>query len=287
MKLNSSGDFVFAKHMGGTGNDVGRSLSLDKSGNIYTSGFYLDIADFDPGAGVFNLNSPGTSSVFVSKLNTSGDFVWARSFTGNDQKEGYSITTDSLENIYCSGFFMGTADFDPGAGLFNLTSQGATDIFISKLNSSGNFLWAGSVGSGNPDYGFYSVRVDRENKAYLTGSVSVAADLDPGPGTYQSAKSGSFLLKLGPNATAINQISKNQTVKIYPNPNTGFFKVQVDGEIINGEIRLFNSLGQNIYGQKIIQGMNDIRIYGLVNGLYIYSLFSDNQKIEDGKFIVE
>lgn len=286
-KLNSSGDFVFAKTIGGVSNDVGRSLSVDRSGNIYTTGFYLETADFDPGAGVFNLSSPGTSSIFVSKLNASGNFVWARSFSGSDQKEGYSIAVDTLKNVYSSGFFMGTSDFDPGAGTFHLTSLGATDVFISKLDSSGNFLWAGSVGSINPDYGFYSVRVDRENKAYLTGSVNGPADLDPGPGIYQAAKTGSFLLKLGQNPTAISSISKSQALKVYPNPNAGFFKVQLDGEIIKGEIRLFNSIGQKIYEQKVTQGTNDIHISGLASGLYIYSLLSDNQKIEDGKFIVE
>ena len=55
--------------------------------------------------------------------------------TGYDY--GYSITTDASGNVYTTGWFENTVDFDPGAGTFNLASNGSWDIFIQKLSESG------------------------------------------------------------------------------------------------------------------------------------------------------
>ena len=55
--------------------------------------------------------------------------------TGNDYG-GTSIAIDSNSNVYTTGMFSGTADFDPGAGTFNLTSAGSGDIFVSKLGEA-------------------------------------------------------------------------------------------------------------------------------------------------------
>ena len=67
-------------------------------------------------------------------------------FGGTDQDVGYSVTVDSSGNIYTTGLFQGTVDFDPGAGTANLTSNGLHDVFVLKLNSSGNYVWAKSFG---------------------------------------------------------------------------------------------------------------------------------------------
>jgi len=57
-------------------------------------------------------------------------------------EEGYSVAVDSSGNVYTTGYFEGTVDFDPGAGTTNLTSNGNYDVFVSKLDSSGNLVWA-------------------------------------------------------------------------------------------------------------------------------------------------
>ena len=73
----------------------------------------------------------------MSKLNSSGAYVWAKSFGGSLNGVGRSIAVDSSGNVYTTGFFYGTIDFDPGAGTTNLTSAGQDDVFVSKLNSLG------------------------------------------------------------------------------------------------------------------------------------------------------
>ncbi len=197
-KLDASGNFMWAKKMGGSGDDWGYSITTDTSGNVYTTGVFKETADFDPGAGIFNLTSAGTNDIFILKLDASGNFIWAKSMGGLSQDISYSITTDATGNVYSTGFFQGTADFDPGVGVFNLGSAGGVDIFISKLDASGNFVWAKKIGGTLSDQG-KSITLDTNGNVYITGSFEGTADFNPGAGTFNLTSAGGwdiFILKL-------------------------------------------------------------------------------------------
>jgi len=176
-------NFGFAKKLGGPKDDMGYSIITDTDGNIYTTGSFEETADFDPGNGIFNLNSFGWSDIFISKLDSSGNFLWAKSIgskKGNDR--GCSIALDSKGNVYITGQFGDTMDFDPGSGTFYLPGY-SESLFILKLDSSGNFVWAKAVVS----IGYMDVKsmvIDKKGNIYTTGSFSHTVDFDPGPGVY-------------------------------------------------------------------------------------------------------
>ena len=210
LKLDSLGDFIWAKQLGGTAADVGRTIAVDSSGNVYTAGYFIGRADFDPGAGVENLTSASGSGgtdrdVFVSKLDSSGNFVWAKGLGGTAADESSSIAVDSSGNVYTTGSFNGTVDFDPGAGEANLTSAGGSDGFISKLDSSGNYVWAKSLGDTGFDY-VRSIAVDSSGNVYTTGNFNGTVDFDPGAGVENVTSNGSndvFVLKLTPSGESL------------------------------------------------------------------------------------
>jgi len=152
-KLDLLGNFVWAKQMGGALNDRGYSIAVDGSGNVYTTGYFQDTVDFDPGPGTFNMTSAGLEDIFVSKLDLLGDFVWTKQMGGTSDDNSNSIAVDGSGNVYTTGRFFGTADFNPGAGIFMLTSAGNWDIFISKLDLLGNFVWAKQMGGISLDKG--------------------------------------------------------------------------------------------------------------------------------------
>ena len=93
----------------------------------------------------------GSFDIFISKLDASGNLVWAKNTGSVPGGIGQSIAVDAASNVYTTGYFGGTADFDPGVGIYNLTSAGGADVFITKLDVSGNFVWAKNMGSASGD----------------------------------------------------------------------------------------------------------------------------------------
>lgn len=182
-KYNSSGELLWAKSIG---NDIGsqtKSLKVDGSGNVYITGYFNGIVDFDPGAGSFNLESAGSLEIFFAKYDTNGDFVWAKSIAGEGYDEVASLSLDGSSNVYIAGNFMGTADFDPSGGTTNLTSGLSNyDLFFAKYTTDGNLTWAKNVG-GTDSQDPKAISVDGSGNVYITGRFNSTVDFDPGAGT--------------------------------------------------------------------------------------------------------
>ena len=92
---------------------------MDALGNIYSLGTFEGTADFDPNAAVSNITSSGFYDVFISKLDNSGNFIWAKNLNGIDYEDAFAINTDINGCVVFSGCFSSTVDFNPGAGVFN------------------------------------------------------------------------------------------------------------------------------------------------------------------------
>ena len=157
--------FNWAIGMGGVGNDGARAISTDAVENVYTIGYFAGTVDFDPGTGSFNLTS-NFQDLFISKLDVNGNFVWAKGINSTSSIIGHSIIVDVAGNVYITGDFAGTVDFDPGTSTYNLTSAGNSDIFVSKLDANGNFVWAKSMGGIDDDYP-RSLAVDVDGNVYI------------------------------------------------------------------------------------------------------------------------
>lgn len=172
-------DLAWVKQVGGAGEELSHSITVDASGNIYTCGLFSGTGDFDPGPLVFNLTSNGEYDIFITKFDPAGNFIWAKSMGGANSDQVQPIAVDATGNVYTTGFFFVTVDFDPGAGVYNLTSFGQRDIFISKLDPAGNFIWAKQMGGTDYDHS-WSLALDAAGNVYTTGEfVSTIADFDP------------------------------------------------------------------------------------------------------------
>ena len=188
-KLSGSGAFVWAKLMGGSGSDEGFGITIDASGNIYSTGDFTSSGDFNPGSGTTTLSSAGGSDIYVQKLDNTGAFVWAKSFGGAGSDRGNSIAVDGSGNVITTGYFEVICDFDPGLGVSNLTTNGLKDVFINKLDATGNFSWVKQMGGAADDIG-NSVVVDASGNVYSTGEFSAIVDFDPGAGTTSFTSAG-------------------------------------------------------------------------------------------------
>ncbi|MBA2612310.1 MAG: SBBP repeat-containing protein [Bacteroidetes bacterium] len=200
-KLDASGNFVWVKQIGGNGVDKGNGIAVDASGNIFTTGAYSGTVDFDPNAPVSNLPSSGGTDNFISKLDASGNFVWAKKTGGSNYDESKAIVLDASGNIYTTGEYGGTVDFDPNAGVSNLTSLASLDIFVSKLDASGNFVWAKSIGGTYGSQFAAAIALDATGNVFTTGEFKATPSFPFTAGTttlisFNSSSSDTYISKL-------------------------------------------------------------------------------------------
>lgn len=182
----------WVKKIGSTSDENPQACRLDNSGHVYTIGYFQGTVDFDPTAGVSNLTSNGADDVYIQKLDTMGNFIWAKSFGGPSVEIPYGIAFDANDNIHLTGYYWQTVDFDPNAGVANVTSAGSDDSFVLKLDPNGNFIWVKSFGGTSQERG-YDIQVDASGNVYTTGSLfSWTADFDPGPGVFNLGIVASF-----------------------------------------------------------------------------------------------
>jgi hypothetical protein len=276
-KFNSSGNFEWVKQIGGTDNDFGFSLALDVSGNIYTAGVFEGTVDFDPSVGTNNLTSSGGRDAFISKLDVSGNLIWAKNFGGINDEQARSIAIDASGNVYITGHFEGTADFDPSVGTFSLTSAGDQDIFINKLDVSGNFVWAKRMGGANNDSG-RSLAIDGSGNIYTTGYFRGTTDFDPGSGAFNLTSAGGadiFIHKLDASgnfvwAKQIGSSSDEETLSIAIDGSgniytTGYFQGTLDFDPGAGTFNLNSAGGWDFFVHKMSQSTLSIYEYNTIN----------------------
>lgn len=116
-------------------------------------------------------------------LTNAQTFDWAFSIGGTHYDATYAVAVDGEGNVYVTGNFRNSADFDPGPGSTILTAMGTgTDIYLTKYDRNGSYVWAISIGSGTRDNGGHSIALDKSNNIYIIGSFSGTADFDPGRG---------------------------------------------------------------------------------------------------------
>ncbi|MBW6514657.1 MAG: SBBP repeat-containing protein [Candidatus Syntrophosphaera sp.] len=177
LKLDNSGNWVWALSGGGIYSDEANGIASDQGGNLYLVGSFLDTVAF----GATSLTSHGGCDIFAAKIDPAGNWVWA-AHAGSIEEEpgipwlpvgdfGTGIALDGQGNIYVAGNFIGTANF----GSLGITSTGEHDVCVAKLDPNGNWLWARQGGGLYPDWA-QSIVVDPGGDIFVGGSYRVSAD---------------------------------------------------------------------------------------------------------------
>ncbi|MBD3724642.1 MAG: T9SS type A sorting domain-containing protein [Flavobacteriaceae bacterium] len=168
--FGSSTDFFIAKYddlayaysraIGGAGDDIVNAMDVDSNNNLVLTGVYRQTVDFNPDVNVANsLTTTAGGEAYVLKLNGNLDYVWVKSFATNDAvgNNGNALAIDNNDNIVIGGEFKGTSDFDPNAGTQSATSNPNYRAgYITKLSSSGIFLWYRTVNTTNTPAQFWT-----------------------------------------------------------------------------------------------------------------------------------
>ena len=184
--------WVWAVKAGGAGNDEGHGIAVDGAGNAYVTGCFEGTATF--GSQTLTTTDEYANDVFVTKLGTSGNWLWAVKAGGDYYDDGRDIAVDGAGNAYVTGYFNNTATF--GSYTLSATEGFYSDIFVAKLGTSGNWLWAVEAGAVEHDVGD-GIAVDGAGNAYVTGYFKNTAHF----GNHTLTSSGGydiFAAKLNP-----------------------------------------------------------------------------------------
>jgi PKD repeat protein len=176
-----------------------QSIAVDVNGSIVVAGKFGGSADFNPGVPGGELTSAGASDAVLLKLNSDGSFDWVGKVGGINNDTFRSVATDSDANIYTTGSYFNTADFDMGSGTSNQTSAGSTDAFVYKVDADRNFVYVKFLAGSDIQEG-HNIALDSDGNPVVSGHFIGEADFDPGTGTASYTSSGGtadvFLAKL-------------------------------------------------------------------------------------------
>lgn len=208
LKLNAAGNFVWLKqfeciyHSG-----VQVDFQLDENGNIYGCGFFFGTypMDFDPGPGTFLLS--GNSEGFFYKLDSLGNFVWAKKIDSDNFSYIENVDINSSGEVALIGYNTGITDIDPNMGTYYF-SDTSKHAFIAKYSSTGNLIWAKNF-NGEFFLGtlfHFGLTYDNQENIVAYGHYKNMIDLDPGVGVQNVTSNGlmdGYLIKLDPSGDYI------------------------------------------------------------------------------------
>lgn len=289
-KYTNSGSYVWANKIGVSSYDNSYEIAIDESSNVLITGVFAGTQDFDPSANTSTLSAVGFGDLFFAKYDNSGNYLWAKSIGTGGWEESYTIATDKNNDIYISGYFANTIDLDPGSGVASHTSSGAPQIFLAKYDDSGNHKWSKSFGASNTDQG-EQLTLDNNGNLYLVGEFSETVDFDPGASvsnlTSNTSSLDVFFAKYSSTYVGLREQATLNNISLYPNPNAGKFELFIDKDIDDLEIEISDVLGQKLFEQKLMKGVNYITIENFVEGLYFYSMIQNDHIIGNDKFIIK
>lgn len=205
--------FEWAASISGLSSQEIEKVSTDPQGNVYVIGTMAGLTDLDPGPDTFYIDGGPYRSIFICKLDPNGVFLWAKHFKhygGANDDYPTDIAVDDSGNVYLTGMFNDSVDFDPGVNNFFLVSEYWIDAFVCKLNAAGNFVWAKQLKSTGSVFS-NAITVGTNGRIYVGGNHSGQTDFDPGPDTNYRMNGGFFLCTLNTMGHLVSLNSPNST----------------------------------------------------------------------------
>jgi PKD repeat protein len=181
-KYDENGNYIWGKYLDGYGSSSISGMDTDAANNIFVCGFYTDSIDMDPSANTAMLyTSTSYADIFIAKYDPMGNFIWAKTMGGSRFDASSDLEIDNNGDLVVLGTFKSTADFDPSAATYNMSSLNITvgDIFLAKYDTSGNFIWAKEMDATSGTSFVNDLEIDHNNNYYIAGGLRSTVDLDP------------------------------------------------------------------------------------------------------------
>ncbi|PBQ31918.1 hypothetical protein CNR22_09095 [Sphingobacteriaceae bacterium] len=243
----TAGNVVWAQHMASTGYDESLGLVVDTHGDVYSLGNFG--GTFTSGSTTFS--TQGFVNIFYAKNNgTSGTLEFARMFNslGSFRRAG-CLAINGTDNIYMTGYFdnmftIGTETFYPGGG---------ADIFLTEMDTLGNFQWADQKGGLSNDIPF-SLTADAFGNIYTGGVFTENMDYGSSQFSVPTGSVGGFMAKWGTEGpfTSIADLDEEEfPLSIFPNPFSDKFIVKMEESDKPATVSISDVLGKIIFSSVV------------------------------------
>lgn len=186
--LDPSGVPFWAARFGDAGSQWGADVAFAPNGELIVVGNFEGTINL----GGAPLISAGADDIFLARFGSSGMHLWSKRFGGSGSDDALKLAVDANGNIILGGYTDGPLDFGNGV----LPGNGSQDVFVAKLDSSGNALWSKRFGDID-DQVLQGLAVDPAGNVVVSGDVGLGS-IDFGGGPLSNlGGSTSFLAKLG------------------------------------------------------------------------------------------
>ncbi len=290
-KYNSSGIIQWAKGFGGAGLEIGGSVIVDATNNIYHTGVFSS-SNFN--IGNFSIvNHTLQNASYMAKLDSSGNVRWAKniSLSGAIGTNYNNIISDNVKNLYIGGSFSDTVVIG------NTTLIGKAGVFVANFDSSGNSLWVQKAQSRNQQGALVSgIVMDKKNNIYVSGYYYSDTLIFRNALLINSNPPGfnieyMFVSKLSDAIVKVYEIEKENSIYIFPNPANTSIAIKLNNNLQEiSSLKIMNMQGEIVAQHTLLKNNYDaqqIDISQLPNGIYVYSLFSNNKQLgKPGKLVV-
>ena len=299
LKLNADGLFKFAVLPGGSVTSKNfnnhRPVGTDKDGNVYLAYDFKSSVDFNPGTGTVSLTSNGSEDIFLQKLDSLGSFVWVKQVGGSNTDLLNDLIVSESGDLFITGRFNGTVDFDPGPGVVNLNANGDwnTGIFVARYNKNGELVWAYDVKRNDDTWPYgdgNALALDKDGNLLAVGEFSGTFNFNTGTtplllsSVTENVLNG-FVLKLKGTLSGVSITESGSSLVLYPNPFKNQLEIRSDESLRDARLTLRNLSGQMIFIKSTMDGNNFVvDIPDIPAGIYLFEVVNGSKRFT-GKIV--
>lgn len=280
VKFDQNGNALWVKSFGNVDGDKGVAVTTDASGNVIITGVFS-------GTGIyfdsFILNNTYDPNIFVVKLNSNGNVLWAKGHGLSSEVIANEIVTDVFDNVFIIGNYRyNSITF----GTTTFPSSGDFDIFVVKYSSTGNILWAlspqGTIANQGRD-----IATDASGNAYITGFFGSSTMNFGSTSLTNAGQQDIFVAKLGNSVTTTEETFLKEDIAFYPNPFNQQTNLTLLKPLTNAKLTIHNTLGivvgeiKNINTKSFSINRND-----LPAGIYYISIIENGASFEIQKIVI-
>ena len=188
-KFDSDGNTLWAAAFGGGGTDNVNGMEV-RGEQIFLTGEFTSTIDLDASAASDMHTSAGFTDIFLTAYSTEGDFIWGHAFGSNSSEFSHDLAVGPEGQVYITGNFWNTVNFNTTGGATEVTSNAQSDIFLAAFATTGDNLWAISAGGTDAEEG---LAVGAGNTGpIITGTFGSTVDFDPGPDALELSSAGFY-----------------------------------------------------------------------------------------------